>query len=379
MTKTWPTLYKKSSSGSIQQWSIKVETETACALMITTHGQVDGKLQTTSDTIWQGKNEGKVNATTYTEQAIAEAEAKWTKKIEREGYVQEIDRASSGETDTEGGIAPMLAKTLDDCIKHITFPCDYQRKFNGVRCIVMIENGKASLWSRKRKPILGVPHIQAAYEKFFHNATGSFILDGELFRPGWSLQKISGFVRSEKTKPGFEELGHYVYDIPSSSHIWPVRREEIKMTLEYVETDFPCIHIVETVQVNSMDEVNSLHDIWVQEGFEGGILRSLKGKYEAGKRSKFLVKVKRFKDDEYPIVAVNDGRGKFEGKAVFTCKTEEGKLFDCCAPGNFEDRAEFFKMGDKLIGKMLTVKYFEMTDDNIPSFPVGMAVRTYED
>jgi hypothetical protein len=31
-----------------------------------------------------------------------------------------------------------------------------------------------------------------------------------------------------------------------------------------------------------------------------------------------------------------------------------------------------------LIGKSLTVRYFEMTDDNIPRFPVGVSIRDYE-
>ena len=37
-----------------------------------------------------------------------------------------------------------------------------------------------------------------------------------------------------------------------------------------------------------------------------------------------------------------------------------------------------FKNGDKYMGKMLTVKYQNLTDLGVPRFPVGIAFRDYE-
>lgn len=386
MPQTFPTLYKKTSSGSLQQWRIWVELKMSCGLIWTEHGQVGGKLQQGSDAVDEGKNLGKKNETSAYEQACLEAQAKWTKKIEREGYVDDLIRAEAGETDVEGGIFPMLAKSLDDVPeKKRCWPYDYQRKFNGIRCLVEINNGAVKLWSRKHKPILGVPHIQKAYEEVFADVSSHhLVLDGEIYRHGWSLQKISGFVRKEKTKPGFEQLGHFVYDFPKNDlnggiRQWRARKSELGALFSIrIGHEHPNIHMVETISVEHENEARAIEKKWVDDGYEGGILRDIYGEYEPDRRSPGLLKVKSFKDAEYEIVGVKEGRGKFEGKAVFECKTPEGKPFDCCAPGNFEDRAEFFRRGDELIGKLLTVKYFEMTDDNKPCFPVGMAVRDYE-
>jgi DNA ligase-1 len=401
----FPTLYKRSSSGALQQWRIWVEKcfqkdlhepgdPQLAGIIHTEHGQVDGKLQTGEDVVRQGKNLGKKNETDAYQQACLEAEALWRKKKERNGYVVERERAEAGEDDAEGGIFPMLAKSLEDVPeKKRTWPYDYQRKFNGVRCIVEVVDGKVSLWSRKRKRILGVPHIQAAYEAAFRDVPGRFTLDGEIYRHGWSLQKISGYVRKEKTKPDFEQLGHFVYDLPVNSDFanlkrpWRVRRGELdEIFTNIIGLTHDHIHRVETISVASESEARAIEKKWVGEGYEGGILRDPYGEYEAGKRSSGLMKVKSFIEREFPIVAVGEGRGKFEGLAVFTCKTDEvftcktdeGKEFDCCAPGNFEDRAEFLRLGDKLIGKLLTVKFFEWTEDKKPCFPVGVAVRIYE-
>jgi ATP-dependent DNA ligase len=383
---TFPILFKKASSGAIQQWRIWVEGAT----IVTEHGQVGGALQVGRDTLKEGKNAGKKNATTAEQQAEAEALAKWTKKQARERYVIELERAQAGETDAKGGIAPMLAQTYQDIHpKNLRWPYHGQRKFNGVRLVVEIRDGEVSLWSRRQMPYLGVPHIKAAYEKAFADVQGYFRFDGELYRHGWSLQRISGYARKEKTKPGFEQLGHFVYDMPDGpgggiERPWHQRKYELDALFETYLADLKDIHPVETFLIENEEQLRAYHDVWVKEGYEGVILRGLDGGYAAGKRAIWLIKFKLWKDLEFPIVGVHEGRGKFEGLAMFTCRTVEGRdpgaplEFDCCAPGGFADRAEYLRRGAELIGKQFTVKFFEWTETNRPEFPIGMAVRDYE-
>lgn len=384
--KTFPTLYKLTGRGNLQQWTISAgEKMDGSGTIVVEHGQVGGKLQCSVDVVTEGKSAGKKNATTPIQQAALEAEAKWRKKQEREGYVEDQARAEAGETDAAGGIPPMLAKTFEDVNpKYRVFKAHGQRKLNGVRCIVQIDNGDVSLWSRKRKPLPGAPHVQALYKRLFKDVNGFFKIDGELYRHGWSLQKISGFCRKEGTKPGFEQLSHNVYDLPvyetgGPERPWFQRKNDIDHLFEvYIGHDLPEIKKVETVVLDSEAHMEDVTTSFIKEGFEGLMYRNLQTEYEEDVRSYGLLKVKRWQDREFPIVAVNEGRGKFTGLAVFTCKTDEGKEFDCCAPGNFQDREEFLRQGDKLIGKMLTVKFFEWTEEKKPCFPVGMAVRDYE-
>ena len=51
------------------------------------------------------------------------------------------------------------------------------------------------------------------------------------------------------------------------------------------------------------------------------------------------------------------------------------------SPHGFQLKPSHAKMlenADELIGKMLTVKFFELTDEGIPRFPVGLVIRDYE-
>lgn len=376
--RTWPTLYKKSNTGAILTWNICVEGNVITAVF----GHLHGEQQFTRDLITSGKNLGKKNATTPEEQAVLEAEAKWKKKVEREGYVIDLGRAQAGETDAAGGIAPMLAQQYEVARKHILFPCDAQPKLNGIRCIVVVDHGRVTLWSRKRQQIFGVPHIQAAYEEFFEEEPGVHTFDGELYRHGWPLQKIGGFVRKTKgVKEGYEELCHHVYDLPTFPGEWRRRKEALVnifangLGLAGVGP----IRYVPSITVNdSFKTVKRLHDEWVEGGFEGVILRNHEAIYEAGKRSHHLAKVKEFEEKEFEIVGVTHGRGRMAEGAIFVCKAENGELFECTAPGTMEEKTQFLFRRNEVIGKQLTVKFLERTESGKPSHGVGVAVRDYE-
>lgn len=374
-----PPLYKRTSTGAVEQWRIWVEPTTSFPLeagtdipyaIVTEYGQVDGKQIRGEDIVREGKNLGKANATTARQQAEKEAAARWRKKVERNGYVEDIERARAGETDQAGGIAPMLAIPYDP--KKLVYPALLQRKYNGVRCIAIYENGTCTLWSRKREQIHCVPHIARAVETLFASSSERHVLDGEIYRHGWSLQKIASFARQKKEpKPGYEELEYHIYDYPSIKGANVLRQGHVECT----NFQKPLVSVPGLTVTNEV-EAWQQHDAWVQDGYEGAIGRNHDAPYEAGKRSHNLHKFKRFDEREFKIVGHRLGRGKFSNIPVLLCVTDEGKEFECNLPGTLEERAAIDPA--TLVGKALTVKHFGWSDDKIPVFPVGVAIRDYD-
>jgi len=102
------------------------------------------------------------------------------------------------------------------------------------------------------------------------------------------------------------------------------------------------------------------------------------GMYNVGNRSADLLKMKEFQDDEFEITGFYEGEGGEKGLVLWKCKTKDDKEFGCRPQGTHEDRRELFKHGADYVGKMLTVRYQELTKDGIPRFPIGIAVRDYE-
>jgi DNA ligase-1 len=97
------------------------------------------------------------------------------------------------------------------------------------------------------------------------------------------------------------------------------------------------------------------------------------GVYKHG-RSKDLLKYKLFKDDEFEVVGHHEGQG---GIPIFECNIKD-KTFSVAMKGTTESKKERMDNVTEFYGKLLTVKYQELSADGIPRFPVGIAFRDYE-
>ncbi|CAM6003858.1 unnamed protein product [Sphagnum balticum] len=331
---TLPTLYKKSSSGKIQEWTIGVEKST----IITVHGQTDGKKQTTQDVIKEGKNLGKSNETTPEEQALAEATSKWEGKIKK-GYVEDVNRAAVGEKDIDGGFDPMLAHKFADHGHKIKYPAYIQPKLNGHRCLAIITDGVCTLWSRTRKPITSMPHIVKELENVYK--TGTHELDGELYNHDYRdrFEDLASFIRQEVPKPGCEVVEYHLYDQRSDGgfgeRIAKLRDkihcyEKVHGLLTYVK-------FTETLPAKDEDEMMSYFEHFLKNGYEGGMARNSNGLYE-GKRSYNLQKIKSFVDDEFSIVGIKEETGGLTEE----CSLLSAHFAVCDASFNILDELELF-------------------------------------
>jgi ATP-dependent DNA ligase len=267
----------------------------------------------------------------------------------------------------------MLAQSYAKHAEKISFPAYVQKKLDGCRCIAVIKNGKASLWTRTRKPINSMPHIVAALEHSFRGHTVT--LDGELYAHSFhnNFEGLMKLVRPDAPVPGHEAVQHHCYDV-----IMPgTFKERLAWLVQNHPSSNPLI-FVQTYTVADEDDLMLKHDDFVAEGYEGLMVRNADSKYEEGKRSYGLQKVKEFLDSEFPIVGVEEGRGKMTGKAIFVCKAKNGETFNVKMEGSMDNLAKYLTNKKLWTGKKLTVKYQNLTKYGIPRFPVGKAVRDYE-
>lgn len=369
-----PKLFKKTSTGADQEWIIGTEGN----VIVTRYGQVDGKIQEARDEVKEGKNAGKKNATTAVEQAEAEAQSQWEKKLKK-GYVKSLKDARAGKTDAaiEGGIFPMLAHRYDEQGHKIVFPAFAQPKFDGHRCIAVIsDTGKATLWSRTRKPITGLPHIIAELEAFAADNESMLdsILDGELYNHDYraNFEELSSFIRSPEPKPGYEAVQYHIYDL-AESHLAQFERLPIMGALRAQPQ--PHLIPVETISVADEDEMTLAFERFLAQGYEGLMVRNAKGAY-MNKRSYDLQKVKEFQDSEFEVVGVEEGRGKLAGHAIFVCKTPSGVEFRAKMKGETAALKKYFEQPELAVGKQLTVKYQGITNKSgVPRFPVALRFK----
>jgi DNA ligase-1 len=378
--KTFPKLFKKTSTGAMQGWEIRVEELDGIATIICNYGQVGGKIQESKEQVLEGKNIGRANATTPIQQAEIQAESDWKGKLKK-GYVLDSDDAQAGKTDDiiEGGIFPILAHKFWEQGHKIKFPALAQPKLDGHRCTSQYENGIVTLWSRTRKPITSVPHIAEALA----NCGLADRFDGELYNHEYkeNFEDLTSFISQEEPKEGYEVVQHHVYDL-ALPNLTNYDRYLLLEGLRPVFENTP-IHIVETRIVNSKEELMLAYEDFMEQGYEGAIVRNFDGKY-VYKRSYDLQKVKVYDDDEFRIVGIKVGtKGTMAGKAVFICERTredqqlpEGVTFDCKLKGDMEKLKEYADDKSLVVGKIVTVQYQGYTRKNKkPRFPVALRFR----
>lgn len=358
-------LYNKGKLNQIVSWEIEIEGGKYRAIT----GQLNGKKTTSEWTICKGKNIGKSNETTPEEQAIKEVAAKVKKKLE-EGYVENIEELENKSGQVQEVV--MLAEKYKDFESSIDDDEDLyvQPKLDGIRSKFTKEH---ILISRKNKPFNSVPHI-------INEANGvSFELDGELYNHDLydDFNQIVSIVKKIKPTPEDLEISkniirHYVYDCFIEGKF----SERYKALEELFEKNkFKYLVLVPTYKCKKA-EINKYHDMFVELGYEGIIIRRDKP-YEYF-RSKNLLKLKNWIDEEYEILDIEEGIGNRSGMMGRIKLKINDTHFYSNAKGTFAYYRDLLNNKDQYIGKFATVKYQNLTPDNVPRFGQVISIRDYE-
>ena len=269
------------------------------------------------------------------------------------GYEKALTRAQTmwNNENTKGTqILPMLANKWEDRKKYISTPFYVQPKLDGVRLLV----SNKGCFSRTGKPVKGVDHLSKGLKE------GEW-LDGECYDPDMSFEDITS---AFKTNPA--SLKFYVFDyFDTNQPDLPFTERMKKVT-------------VETQLVHNEAAVKKYHDTFVEQGHEGVMIRDRNSTYEVGKRSNYLLKYKEFQTEEYEITGAKTGHGRDADAVVWVCKTQDGQEFTVRPEGTIAQREEHYKNHKKYLGKMLTVRFQNLTALGVPRFPVGVCIRDYE-
>ncbi len=370
-------LFKRAKGGAVQVWQIRVDQEAnGSATIVTTYGQVDGKMQELRDTVTKGKNTGKKNETSPFQQAVNEAVAKWTHQRDRKHYGLTVEESA-----TKKDVAPMLAESYFDENGNITTAAEavvwdpsntfVQPKFDGYRGNAIATENGVKIVTRKGLELTACEHITRQLQTFM--PIGGPPIDGEIYLHGVPVTTIGGYAM--KHQPETARLCFMMYDMVDPQRAFVDRFDYLR---KLTPDGIPHLHIARTQPVKSMNDVLEFHEQCVANGYEGAMLRHSTAGYEPGVRSGNLLKVKHYTDGEFTIVGCMEGRGKYAGAAVFECVTPAGAKFGVTAPGKMHEKQAYWQNRSDYIGKRLTIKYQKMTETTspVPFQPVAKAIAS---
>ena len=348
--RTLDRLYKFDTKKKLRVWYMEIDGDRYRTIA----GLDGGSLVESEWTVAEPTNVGRANERSAEQQAQFEVEAAYTHKLTRE-YHTTPEAAKGG----AHFFKPMLAKEY----KADKFTPGYaQPKLDGVRCIATAEG----LFSRQGKPIVSCPHIEEALRPVFANHA-ALVLDGELYNHALkdNFNELISLIR--KTKLNDEQFAatrahvqYHVYDVPSMAAAFKVR-DRFARNLPASK----CVRPVDTHNVESVETFDRLPAGSSAPQEAHPPCRA--APHCEQKRSKALLKRKDFMDDEFEVVAIEEGKGNWSGLAKrVVCKLPDGRTFGAGIRGTQERAKQLLMEAHKVV----TVRYFALTPDGIPRFPV---------
>ena len=278
------------------------------------------------------------------------------------GYEKALKRAQTmwnNEHTKCNQVLPMLANKWEDRQKYISEPFYVQPKLDGVRLLVSKDGGI----SRTGKIIPGTEILGEGLKE------GQYV-DCEAFDPNLNFEELTSTFKTDPLK-----LKFYVFDFFDLKKLTMTFEERLDVAKSLSN---PHYEYVETFSVKKHTDMNGFHKMFMQQGYEGTMIRDKDSVYEVGQRSNYLLKHKDFQTEEYEITGAKTGHGRDADAVVWVCKTQDDREFTVRPEGTIIQREEDYKNHKKYIGKMLTVRFQNLTALGVPRFPVGVVIRDYE-
>ena len=257
------------------------------------------------------------------------------------------------------------------------------RKCDGVRCvaIVDVDAGTVEFRSRQNKEFTTLENLKPGVSRFCAPLSGKWVLDGELCKVDSNGDEDFQSMMKEIRRKDYmiEDCCYQVFDILTydefcegkSKEILSVRfRRLADLAIEYASLPHDRCYVKPLKQelLRSQDDFDRWSGYVSEGNWEGFMLR--KNTYYQSGRTKDLLKVKRFEDAEYIVEGVEcgamttalpgQGNVTFEGVTRLLI-THKGTRVGVGAGLSREQRIAWMKDPKLIVGKVITVKYFEAT------------------
>lgn len=260
----------------------------------------------------------------------------------------------------------MLCSAYDEkLVNKMRFPAIVQKKEDGMRFNAIVRDGQCEFRSRNGKEIQLLGNLE---NEFIELANGvDVVFDGELLvasdddgfcdrqTGNGILNKANkGTIKAEEAEKVHAQVWDMIPYIYFTSGHAPI--PYLTRYTQLKDKTLPeKIHVVETHVVHTLDEAKTIFESYLEQGFEGIILKDGFGEWE-DRRAKHQIKFKGEEECDLKIVGIQPGTGKYEGMiGAILCESSDGILKVDVGSG-FKDNQRKLKHSE-YIGKIAAIKY----------------------
>ena len=254
------------------------------------------------------------------------------------------------------------------------------RKLDGCRCICYVNKVFSDTWvefkTRQNKIIATLDNLVEPIKEFTKNlGPGEYVIDGEVcLMNDLGNEDFQGLMKEVTRKDHTIEKPRYnVFDLLTRGEFdgeaeSPNFTDRLNMMHDLLTPNNNVV-LLEQEQVTSQEVMDRWTNKAQEFGWEGCMLRK-DAPYKRG-RSKDLIKIKKFQDAEYIVEGIIEGTATYnEGGAkeypvvAALIITHKGNQVKVGSGLSKEQRIGWLQNPNEIIGKTVTIQYFEETQDS---------------
>lgn len=277
-------------------------------------------------------------------------------------------------------------------------------KLDGFRLATVIHNGEIKFYSRQGQLIEGLVEIEEDMKRLFTTCRISdAFFDGELV--DMECENISSdenykrVTKTARTKGEKRGLKYNIFDILTYDEFvkqkCKAEYRARRYVLDYIDECIKEMNRLVTTALPYITHINILPVLYhgadksmimeflnkARENHKEGVMINLDdGMYEF-KRTNNLLKVKVMQDADLKIIDVYEGTGKNVNKlgGIIVEFIYNSKHYQCeCGSGfSEEERVDFWDNPAKIIGKIATIQYFEISKNDNGGYGLRFPVWTH--
>ena len=242
------------------------------------------------------------------------------------------------------------------------------RKLDGVRCIIRKEGDVIKAFSRNGKEFWTLGKVIDEVKTM----DGDFVLDGEICIMDGDNEDFQSIMKEIRRKDHivdnpkfvvFDCLSTREFDNQLGTRTLIERLEDVE--IDFSNNDFQYLDLLKQDLVKDEEHMLKMSEDADNAGHEGIMLR--KDTTYEGKRSKNLLKVKKFHDAEYKVIdlefgkmrVVENGEEVEEEMLSNVIVEHKGNRVGVGSGFSIAQRRDFYKTTTKILDKIVTVTYFE--------------------
>ena len=320
-----------------------------------------------------------INLIHWTFQQCSEAQEKWMRKILKKNLA--IGVSTKSINDVSPGFIPTFDVALAQKFEHKRMSqwVYVEPKLDGIRCLAVVEGDDVKLFTRAGKLITNFDDTVG--KELARLPSGAY--DGEIMSNDFT-DLMRQVYRKENKEVSDVYFAIFDYLTPEewrekgTTNSLKTRKTLLSGFINGSHKSKSLKYLKQVRYEPYLDpseaQLKSEHDKWVEQGYEGIMIKDTDASYSFG-RDWSVMKYKAFFDADVKVIGLQEGTGKHQGKLGSFLVDYKGVEVRVGSGLNDELREQIWSDQDNVIGRTIEVRYQEETPDGSLRFPTFVCFR----